>query len=372
MADVRLENVTKKYGSLVALNNISFECRDGEFFTLLGPSGAGKTTMLELIAGIKKVADGRIFIGNRMVNDLAPQERDVAMAFENYALYPHFTVYENIVFPLRSPKRTKELSATEERQRAEETASVLGIQELLGRNPQHLSGGQRQRVSLARAMVRRPQVYLLDEPIAHLDAKLKISTRATLKQLANKVGITIIYVTHDYREALALSDRILVLRKGTVEQIATPEALYASPSSDFVARLVGDPPTNLLDGEIVSENGRVFFKADSDFRFPIRQDLVSLMERTVVEEEGKRTVRIGIRPAHVRISENKLSDSSFQLPVYVVEHEAESSLLTFELSNGFFQIKTDHRVSHKVAEKVWLELDQDHLLFFRKTMEITK
>jgi len=372
MADVRLENVTMKYGSLVALKSVSFRCRDGEFFTLFGPSGAGKTTTLELIAGIKKAAEGRILIGNRVVNDLPPQERDVAMAFESYSLYPHLTVYENIAFPLQSPKRTKELSPTEKKQRVEETASILGIQELLGRNPQHLSGGQRQRVSLARAMVRRPEVYLLDEPIAHLDAKLRIAARATLKQLANKLGITIIYVTHDYREALGLSDRILVLRKGSVEQIGTPDELYASPSTDFVARLIGDPPMNILDGEIVNENGRILFKANSDFTFPIRQDLVSQMEKTLVQEETKRKIRIGIRPAHIRISGEKLSDKSFQLSVYVVEHEAESSLLTFELRDTFFQIKTDQRVHYKAGDKVWLELDQDHLLFFRETIGITK
>jgi ABC-type sugar transport system ATPase subunit len=372
MAGVKLANITMKYGGLVALNNISFECPEGEFFTLLGPSGAGKTTTLELIAGIKKPRRGQIFIGERMVNDLSPDERDVAMVFENYALYPHFSVYENIAFPLRAPRRKEELTQSQKKERVYEIATLLGIDELLERKPEQLSGGQKQRVSLARAMVRRPKVYLLDEPIAHLDAKLKASARSTLKQLAHKLGITILYVTHNYREALGLSDRILAIKKGVIEQIGSPEEIYESPASDFVARLMGDPPINLVDVEIVSEDGKVFFQADRDFRFPMRQGLLPQLEGTSWEEDGKRMVRIGVRPKHVRVSSQKLSDASFQLPVYVAVREAESSIITFELTHSFFQAKVDSSVHPKVGENVWVEIDKDNLYLFRKSIQLTK
>jgi len=371
MAGVKLVNVTMKYGSLIAVNNISFECREGEFFTLLGPSGAGKTTTLELIAGIKTPTKGQVFIGDRMVNDLSPDERDVAMAFENYALYPHFSVYDNIAFPLRAPRRKGELSGGQEKERVYEITNLLGIGELLERKPQQLSGGQKQRVSLARAMVRRPMVYLLDEPIAHLDAKLKISARSTLKQLAHKLGITILYVTHNYREALALSDRVLAIRKGTVEQIGTPEEIYESPANDFVARLVGDPPINLVDGAVVNEDGKAFFQGD-DFHFLLKQEVLSKLEGASWEEDGKRLVRIGIRPKNIRISSERLSDASFQLPVYVVVREAKSSIVTFELIHNFFQAVVNNGVHLKVGEKVWVEIDQNNLYFFKKSVALTK
>lgn len=361
-----------RYGSLVALNGIGFECREGEFFTLLGPSGAGKTTTLELIAGIRSPDKGEIYIGDRLVNGLPPYERNVAMAFENYALYPHFTVYENIAFPLRSRRREETLSNAQERERIEEITQLLGINRLLKRNPQQLSGGEKQRVSLARAMIRKPDVYLLDEPIAHLDAKLKVSARSTLKQLADRLGTTILYVTHDFREALGLSDHILVLRKGNIEQIGSPQEIYGSPASDFVARLVGDPPINLVDGEVKSEDGSVFFRSGRHLQFPVRKDLVKEMEKAVWQEGDRKKVRIGIRPKNVLISPEKPSVSSFSLPVYAIVREAESSLITFELENTFFLVKVDSRVDYKVSENVWIDVDQDCLYFFRKSVELTK
>lgn len=372
MADVRLENITKMYGKTTALKNVSFECREAEFFTLLGPSGAGKTTTLELIAGIKKPDSGSIFIGGRRVEDIPPQDRDVAMAFESYALYSHFSVYDNIAFPLRSTKRKEKLSQAQECERVEKIASILGIDQLLERKPQQLSGGQKQRVSLARAMVRRPKVYLLDEPIAHLDAKLRASARSTLKQLANEFGTTIVYVTHNYREALALSDRILVLRKGTIQQIGTPEEVYTSPSNDFTALLIGEPPINLIDGEIISENGNVVFRTGNDFSFPIRKNLIGKMEQVVREEGGKRLVRIGIRPNQLKISKQKVSEASFELRIYVVVHEDESSIITFELRNTFIRVKTASKTLYRGNENVWINIDQDFLYFFRQSIDVNK
>lgn len=371
MADVRVVNLTKRYGRHTAVNNISFSCKDGEFFSILGPSGAGKTTTLELLAGIKKPDSGKIYIGNRLVNDLPPQERDVAMAFESYNLYPHFSVYENIAFPLRAPAKQEKLSPAEERRKVEEITALLGIEDLLDRRPQHLSGGQKQRVALARAMIRIPKVYLLDEPIAHLDAKLKVSIRTTLKILANKVGVTIIYVTHDYREALGLSDRIMILNKAVNEQIGTPEEVYFSPSSDFVGRLIGDPPINLVDGEVIKTEGKSLFKAQDDFAFAIRDDLISSMEKVMWEENGSPKIRVGIRPQHVYLSNKMISDNSFQLPVYAVEHEADSSIATFEMKDNLLIVRVE-KGSCDMSKEYWLEFDQDHLHFFKKTFTLTK
>jgi len=372
MAEVRLENVTKMYGRKMAVNDVSFSCKEGEFLSIIGPTGAGKTTILKMIAGIEKITSGKIYFNDRLVNELPPQERDIAMAFESYNLYPHFSVYENIAFPLRAPRVKGSLSPGEERQRVEEIASFLGIKELLDRKPQQLSGGQRQRVSLARALVRKPQAYLLDEPIAHLDTRLKFSTQTILKELASKLGSTIIYVTHDYREALGLSDRMAVLRKGAIEQIGTPEEVYSTPSSDFVGRFLGEPAINLIDGEVVTRDNKVFFKAGDDFTIPIREDLVGSMEKVVRQEDGKRMVRLGIRCSNIKVAKEKISGKSFPLSIYAVAHEAESTLITFELKDVFLHVRTRERADYSLSERSWLDFDQDHLLFFKKTIELSK
>ena len=371
MAEVSLENVTKMYGRKIAVNDVSFNCKEGEFFTIVGPTGAGKTTILKMIAGIEEVTSGKIYFNERLVNELPPQERDVAMAFESYNLYPHFSVYENIAFPLRTPKMKRSLSPGEERQRVEEIADFLGMAPLLDRKPQELSGGEKQRVSLARALVRKPQAYLLDEPIAHLDSRLKFSTQVLLKELAGKLGITIIYVTHDYREALALSDRIAVLRKGVIEQLGTPEEVYYTPSTDFVGRFIGEPPINLIDAEIVTTDKKTFFKA-GDITIQIREDLVDSMEKVVRQEDGKRMVRLGIRCTYIKIAKEKISDNSFQLPIYSVAREADSTLITFELKDTFLVVRTRERLRYDLSERFWLDFDQDYILFFKKTIELSK
>ena len=372
MAGVKLENVTMKYGSLVALDSVDFECKEGEFFTLLGPSGAGKTTILELIAGIKKPVSGNIYINDQPVNHAPPEERDVAMAFENYALYPQFSVYENIAFPLRAPRRKGELTPDQERERVEKITKLLGIKEYLDRKPQQLSGGQKQRVSLARAMVRRPKLYLLDEPIAHLDAKLKISARSTLKKLAHQLKITILYVTHNYQEALGLSDRILVLRKGKVEQIGTPRELYETPHTDFVARLIGDPPINLVDMEVVREKGDVILRLDEIFTLPVRNDLIPKIEHAAWEEAGKQLVRIGVRPTNVSVTKEKTAGDSVQLPVYVSVREATSTIVTFEFPHCFFQGMAYNGAHARVGDMMWVTIDQDNLSFFTRSVELIK
>lgn len=375
MAEVRFENVTKLYGRKMAVKDVSFTCGEGEYFSIVGPTGAGKSTILKMVAGIEGVTSGKIYFNGRIVNDLPPKERNVSMAFETYNLYPHFKVYDNIAFPLRAPRWGLKLSLQEERRRVEEIANFLGIGELLDRLPQYLSGGQKQRVSLARALVRRPEVYLLDEPIAHLDARLKFSTQTLLKEFATEYRSTIIYVTHDYREALALSDRMAVLRKGVIEQEGTPDEVYYTPATDFVGGLIGEPPMNLIDGEIITREGITFFKAGENFALQIREDLVAAMKKAARQEDGRPVTRLGIRCERINLSRQKISDHSFQLPVYAIAHEAESSVVSFELEDTFLHVRTGGEkglCDYCLSEMVWLDFDQNHMFFYRKTVGNSK
>ncbi|HAX17767.1 MAG TPA: hypothetical protein DCY00_04125 [Actinobacteria bacterium] len=375
MVDVKFENVTKYYGRKKAVDNLSFTVKEGEFFSILGPTGAGKSTILKMIAGIEPISSGKIFFNDDVINNWPPHERNVSMAFESYNLYSHFSVYDNIAFPLRAPKWKLKLTKEEEHKKVFEIAKFLGIDELLDRRPQALSGGQKQRVSLARALVRKPQVYLLDEPIAHLDAKLKFSTQTLLREFAVNYGSTIIYVTHDYREALAISDKIMVLRKGRAEQIDSPEDLYSNPKVDFVGRILGEPPMNMIDGIIVRENGKPVFEVAEIFSMPLTEELFQKAEKTSKKENEILHARMGIRCEHINISTQKKSEYAVQLPVYAIVHEAESSLATFDLKSTFLHVRTsDSDVINNIrtSDMVWLEFDREQIFFYEKTMEISK
>jgi len=374
VAEVRLEGVTKLYGRKKAVDGVSITCREGEFLSIFGPTGAGKSTILKMIAGIEEITAGTIRFNGRVVNDLPPQERNVSMAFESYNLYPHMKVYDNVAFPLRAPRWGLRLDPAEERRRVMEIADFLGIGELLERLPQHLSGGQKQRVSLARALVRRPEVYLLDEPIAHLDARLKFSTQSLLKEYASKYGSTIIYVTHDYREALALSHRILVLRRGTIEQEGTPEEVFQTPKSDFVGRLIGEPPMNLIDGEAASRDGEAWFNVGDRFGLAIRGERAEAMRACARTEGGRAVARLGIRAENIRVSRARPGPAAFQLPVYAVVQEAQSTVITFELPETFFYVRTRQEIGsadYRVGEALWVELDPEKIFFFPKTVALS-
>ena len=251
MAVVETRRLTKvfKRGNVGAVNNVDLQSREGEFLVLLGPSGSGKTTLLRMIAGLEEPTSGEILIGGRVVNDLSPRERGIAMVFQSYALYPHLSAYNNIVFPLKAQGMGKE----RQRKQAEWAASLLGIQHLFARKPRELSGGERQRVALARAIVREPSLFLLDEPLSNLDAKLRASAREELEQFQKRIGTTAIYVTHDQVEAMAMGDRVVVMSQGAVRQIGTPTEVYDEPADTFVATFLGSPPMNILpaDGVIV-------------------------------------------------------------------------------------------------------------------------
>ncbi len=250
MAVVETRNLTKvfKEGELGAVNNVNLETREGEFLVFLGPSGSGKTTLLRMIAGLETPTEGEILIGGRVVNDLSPRDRRIAMVFQSYALYPHLSVYKNIAFPLKAQKVDKKFH----KEKVEWAASLLGIGALLERKPRELSGGERQRVALARAIVREPSVFLLDEPLSNLDAKLRLSAREELERFHRRVGTTTIYVTHDQVEAMAMGDRVVVLNKGVVRQSGTPKEVYDNPADTFVATFLGSPPMNLVEnGDVI-------------------------------------------------------------------------------------------------------------------------
>ncbi|HEX5949517.1 MAG TPA: sn-glycerol-3-phosphate ABC transporter ATP-binding protein UgpC [Actinomycetota bacterium] len=282
MAKIVLDGVTKIFdGDVVAVSDLSLEIADGEFMVLVGPSGCGKSTILRILAGLEEVTAGEVTIGDRQVTDLPPKDRDVAMVFQNYALYPHMTVEENLGFGLRLRKVPK--AAT--RERVATTARILGLEELLDRKPAALSGGQRQRVAMGRAMVREPVAFLMDEPLSNLDAKLRIQMRAQLAQLHDRLRTTTVYVTHDQVEAMTLGQRVAVLRDGVLQQVDTPQSLYRHPANLFVAAFIGSPPMNLVEAHV--EDGRVSF---AGFALPLAP------ETDLAAYEG-RTIVLGIRPS---------------------------------------------------------------------------
>jgi len=331
MSLLEVRGVTHCYGRTRALHEVSFDCEQGEFFTLFGPSGAGKTTLLELIAGIQTGYQGAIKIRGRDLAGVPIQERHVAMAFENYALYPHLSVRENIAFPLRSP-RAADIGAAAIAKKVRWMADELGIGDLLDRNPAQLSGGQKQRASLARALVRDADVYLLDEPIAHLDAKLRTVARANLKAMAGNLGATILYVTHDYREALGLSDRVLVLDQGRVLQVADPRTIYHQPATDTVGRLVGDPAMNLLDGVLSAGPGNPVFTS-AGIEFHLNGKLADEAGRRL--SAGNPEARLGVRPSAVSAAPGAGDPEATRLRVYALESGAESQLAFFEVGAAF-------------------------------------
>jgi multiple sugar transport system ATP-binding protein len=302
MAELRLNNVTKVFDQNVyAVRDITFEVRDREFAVLLGPSGCGKTTILRLIAGLEESTAGEILIDNARVNDVPPSRRDIAMVFQNYALYPHMTVFDNLAFGLRM----RRYPTTDIKNRVHEAAVILGIAELMQRKPRQLSGGERQRVALGRALVRQPKIFLFDEPLSNLDAKLRVQMRAELARIHDRLKATIIYVTHDQVEALTLGEKIVVLKDGTLQQVSDPINLYQRPTNKFVAGFVGSPPMNFLVGAIRKDGGEVVFR-DGDIRLRLNKRF---------EEYLDREVSIGIRPADFSAA----TGSDLAIAVEVVE-----------------------------------------------------
>jgi ABC-type sugar transport system ATPase subunit len=317
VAEIKFDGVDKVFGNHTALENIGIDIADGEFFTLLGPSGCGKTTALRIIAGLETPDAGKIYIGGRDVTRTPPAQRRVAMVFQNYALYPHMSVFENISYPLRIKKVPK----GQIEDKVNSTAEKLYLAELLERMPSQISGGQQQRVAVARAMVQDPLVYLFDEPLSNLDAKLRLEARRFLKKIQKETGITAVYVTHDQTEAMAMSDRVAVLKDGGLMQVDSPEIIYAMPANVFVAGFVGNPPMNLIEGEIINEGNRS--------RFSAGEFSVELDGNISIYDSGK--ITLGIRPERVTLDS---IEGGIRLEAMVEDVERLGSEMIVSLSIG--------------------------------------
>jgi multiple sugar transport system ATP-binding protein len=359
--NIKLDNVWKRYGQVEAVKGVNFECRDGEFFCLLGPSGAGKTSILKMVAGIEKVTSGNIFIGGRLVNELKPQERDVAMMFENYALYPHLTVFENLASPLRSPAVKGKYSSEEIKRTVTRVAEMLSIGHLLSRYPRQLSGGQKQRAALGRVLVRKASVFLLDEPISHLDAKLRHEMRVELKRIHREIRAAFVYATPDQLEAMSMADTIAVLREGVLQQVGTPDELYNYPANEFVAGFIGEPPMNFLDGELEEIGGGLVIRAGEEFEISVPEALASKL-RSSIEGRG---VRVGVRPTDLGlVATESCGESSLQGEVYVCEPLGRYTVITVKIGDAFLKVKVEGHFRVREKEKVGLSLDRDRLYFF--------
>jgi len=358
MAEVSLKDVVKVYpGDVKAVTDFSLEVPDGEFVVLVGPSGCGKSTTLRMVAGLEEITRGEISIGGRIVNDVPPKDRDIAMVFQNYALYPHMTVYGNMAFGLKLRKFPKK----EIDERIQETAKMLGLTELLDRRPKALSGGQRQRVAVGRAIVRKPAVFLFDEPLSNLDAKLRVQMRVEINQLHSQLDATMIYVTHDQVEAMTMGDRIVVMKDGFIQQVADPLTLYDRPANRFVAGFIGTPPTNFFEGALGEENGKLVFEDAGRIALPVpdkRKDALS--GRT------GQPITLGIRPEDIGSAAAEALDGAprIRAKVNVVEPMGAESYVYLEAGGASFVSRVDAHRQFRVGEEAALAVFIDKAHFF--------
>ncbi|MEC0090397.1 ABC transporter ATP-binding protein [Paenibacillus macquariensis] len=362
MAGVRLENISKKYAGAdkATVEAINLDIADKEFLVLVGPSGCGKSTTLRMIAGLEEITDGKLYIGDRVVNDVAPKDRDIAMVFQSYALYPHMSVYQNMAFGLKLRKVKKE----EIDKKVRDAAKILDITHLLDRKPKALSGGQRQRVALGRAIVRDPQVFLMDEPLSNLDAKLRGQMRAEITKLVKRLETTCIYVTHDQTEAMTMGDRIVVMYDGILQQVATPEELYNSPSNLFVAGFIGSPTMNFIKGTLSESNGSVRFRADGlDVEVPGGKAQI-LKNKSMIGKE----VIMGIRPEDIHEEPVFLEASPntmFSSTVDVTENLGHEMLLYLSgLGKDTVIARVDGRSTTRDGNTVRLAIDMNKVHIF--------
>jgi len=363
MASVTYDHVTKRFGDVIAVNDLSIDIADKEFLVFVGPSGCGKTTSLRLLAGLEELSDGKIFIGDRLVNDVAPKDRDIAMVFQSYALYPHMSVYDNLAFGLKLRKIPK----AEIERRVHEAAAILGIEELLDRKPKQLSGGQRQRVAVGRAIVREPAVFLMDEPLSNLDAKLRVATRAELSKLHQRLETTFIYVTHDQMEAMTMGTRIAVMRDGILQQVDTPTTLYNSPHNVFVAGFIGSPAMNFFDVTLTGTKEDMYIDGGS---FKVK--IPASKTQGLHDYLGKQVV-FGIRPEDISDPEYappNIIGAPVKARVDVTElmgHEIFLYLLTGSKS---FIARVDPRSSARVGQDVEVLFNMDNMHIFDRDTEI--
>jgi multiple sugar transport system ATP-binding protein len=357
MANVTYDHVTKTFGDVVAVNDLDIEIEDKEFLVLVGPSGCGKTTALRLLAGLEEITEGTISIGDRVVNDVPPKDRDIAMVFQSYALYPHMSVYDNMAFGLKLRKTPKD----EIKQRVQEAAEILGIEALLDRKPRQLSGGQRQRVAVGRAIVREPKVFLFDEPLSNLDAKLRVQTRAEISKLHTRLATTFIYVTHDQVEAMTMATRIAVIESGILQQLDTPQYLYDTPANVFVAGFIGSPAMNFFDAKVQRSDGNLLIDT-GDFQVPVpsnRMDIYGPYEN--------KNVVFGIRPEDIHdpaFAPPSIEAAPVEVKVDVTELMGNEIFVYLASGDNIFVGRVDPRTTFAMGEEVQVVFNMDNMHLF--------
>lgn len=353
MAQVKLEHVSKRYGKNLTVKDFNLTTEDGEFVVFVGPSGCGKTTTLRMIAGLEEVSEGQIFIGERKVNDVPPKDRDIAMVFQSYALYPHMSVFENLAFALRLRKLPKE----EIEKKVTDAARMLQLEQYLQRKPKELSGGQRQRVALGRALVRNPQVFLMDEPLSNLDAKLRVEMRAEIRNLHRRLGVTTIYVTHDQTEAMTMGDRIVVMQDGRVQQIDAPLRLYEFPANRFVAGFIGSPAMSFIPVQIVREQGKLCLKGPGLW-FRANSHMSQLLGNRVGQD-----VLLGVRPEHLSLV-SQTSEEGLTGTVEVVEPLGAITEVYVRVGNQLVSARVESHRPVKIGETLKFQVDNERVHAF--------
>jgi multiple sugar transport system ATP-binding protein len=356
LAKVTLQNIEKRFGEVKAVENVSLEIADKEFLTLLGPSGCGKTTTLRLIAGLEELTGGNIYIGDRLVNEVAPRDRNISMVFQSYALYPHMRVFDNIAFPLKIRHTDK----SEINKRVKEAADTLGIGHLLERKPKELSGGERQRVALGRAIVRKPDVFLMDEPLSNLDAKLRVHMRAELKRLQKRLDTTLIYVTHDQIEAMTMSDRIAIMNEGNLEQIDDPENIYFCPTNQWVAGFIGSPPMNFFDCSLVEKDGQGTLDA-GEFQVPLPKETWHVLQSDPSASE----LVLGVRPEDTKVSKSSVP-GGIRGKVYVTEPIGDSVIVDVKVGDALMRARAEASFKARIEENVFVTFNIERMHIFAK------
>jgi multiple sugar transport system ATP-binding protein len=362
MASVTYDHVTKRFGDVVAVNDLDIIIEDKEFLVLVGPSGCGKSTALRCLAGLEEIDEGQIMIGDRVVNDVAPKDRDIAMVFQSYALYPHMSVFDNMAFGLKLRKMDK----AEIKRRVDSAAEILGIEELLGRKPRQLSGGQRQRVAVGRAIVREPNVFLLDEPLSNLDAKLRVQMRAEISKLHKQLETTFIYVTHDQIEAMTMASRIAVMNLGVLQQIDTPKNLYDFPANKFVAGFIGSPSMNFFPSTITKNDYNMFIDCGS-FNLTVPDHKAKLYQKYMDKE-----VVLGIRPEDVHdpdFAPGGIIESKFKAKVDVIEMMGNETFTYFSSGEHEFIGRIDPRSTFRYGDEIQVAFDMSNMHLFEKETE---
>jgi len=371
LTTLSIRNLTKRYGNLTALENFSLEIDSGEFMVLLGPSGCGKTTVLRCIAGLTDISSGEIYIGDEIVNKLPPKDRDVAMVFQNYSLYPHMNVYDNIAFPLKMRKTDK----NQINDRVQEIASLLNINNLLKRRPKEISGGQMQRVALGRALVREPKVFLMDEPLSNLDAKLRTEMRIEIKKLQKKVAITTLYITHDQAEAMSMADNVAIMEAGKMLQLGSPQKVYNEPANQFVGSFIGNPPMNFLKFRVVRDE-YMFLKLDNGY--PDKNDNKSMVQvpavlSTIIDRTREENIVLGIRPKDITVLRNNEGFDGLKLKGEVTYIELFGDDSVAELKLGQASLKISNVASRIddliIGEEAALGIKYDKINLFTSSGE---